>query len=70
MDRAAAMSDPLAAPEIGSRLTFDSVMGGRRTGFVAATFGTQARMMDVLAALEDQGWTWSEWIDWTKATRP
>lgn len=57
-------------PQIGSRLTFDSITGDRRTGFVAATSGALARVMDVPQPLEDQDWTWSEWVDWTKATRP
>ncbi len=61
---------PVAVPEVGSRLTFESSKGGNLTGFVAAIAGDQARVMDVLESLDARNWRWSEWIDWTKATRP
>ncbi len=59
------------APEVGDRLTFVSVDGGRkRVGWVADVRGNKARVMDVLMPVEAVGWTWSEWIDWREASCP
>lgn len=56
-------------PLIGARVTFQSVAGVELTGFVVDLSRDQVRVMDRLASLEGNDWSWSEWVPLREVSR-